>query len=72
MTPINGADQQMFADELTSTLYTNANECSSALGVSMAFSLIYPGSTGDGLEEIRDTLYYPEGSNMRLVWEDIM
>jgi len=70
MTPINGADQQMFADELTSTLYTNANECSSALGVSMAFSLIYPGSTGDGLEEIRDTLYYPEGSNMRLVWED--
>eukprot|EP00585_Thalassiosira_rotula_P023287 CAMPEP_0196224908 /NCGR_PEP_ID=MMETSP0912-20130531/49607_1 /TAXON_ID=49265 /ORGANISM="Thalassiosira rotula, Strain GSO102" /LENGTH=541 /DNA_ID=CAMNT_0041504349 /DNA_START=604 /DNA_END=2229 /DNA_ORIENTATION=- len=69
MTPINVTDHQMFADEFTSILYTNPNECSSALGVSMAFSLIYPGSTGDGLEEIRDTLYYPEGSNMRLVWE---
>lgn len=70
MIPINMADHQMFADELTSTLYTKPNECSSALGVSMAFSLIYPGSTDDGLEEIRDTLYYPEGSNVRLIWED--
>jgi serine protease inhibitor len=47
-----------FADELTSNLYTKANECSSALGVSMAFSLLYPGSTGDGKEEIRNVLGY--------------
>mmetsp|Transcript_33972 Transcript_33972/g.62491 ORF Transcript_33972/g.62491 Transcript_33972/m.62491 type:complete len:90 (-) Transcript_33972:161-430(-) len=35
-----------FADELTTILYTKENECSSSLGVSMAFSLIYPGSRG--------------------------
>ena len=64
------AAHQKFADELTSILYTNENECTSALGVSMAFSLIYPGSTGNGIDEIRDTLGYPSGSNLQLVWND--
>ena len=65
-----------FADDLTAKLYTNKNECSSALGVSMAFSLIYPGCTGDGIMQIRDTLGYPSASdtnnnnNMQLVWKD--
>ena len=59
-----------FADELTASMYTKENECSSALGVSMAFSLIYPGSTNNATDEIRDTLGYPEGSNMQLVWEN--
>jgi len=68
--PMNATEHQMFADELTGIMYANENECSSALGVSMAFSLIYPGSTGDGIEEIQDTFRYPEGSNMHLVWED--
>ena len=41
------AGHQLFADELTSNLYENDNEYTSALGVSMAFSLIYPGCVRD-------------------------
>ena len=67
---VDPTEHQKFADELTSLLYTKENECSSALGVSMAFSLIYPGSTNSATDEIRDTLGYPEGSTMQLMWED--
>jgi len=67
---IDPTDHQIFADKLTSVLYTNANECTSALGVSMAFSLIYPGCTGEAIDQLRNTLGYPQGSNARLVWED--
>ena len=70
LTPMDAAGQQIFADELTPLIYTNLNDCSSALGVSMALSLVYPGSIGDGIEQLRDTLKYPNGTNMRLVWED--
>lgn len=68
---VDPSKQQQFADNLTSVLYTNENEFSSALGVSMAFSLIWPGCTGDAIEEVRQTLGYPEdGSNLMLVWEE--
>eukprot|EP00579_Thalassiosira_antarctica_P009098 CAMPEP_0201902378 /NCGR_PEP_ID=MMETSP0902-20130614/54921_1 /ASSEMBLY_ACC=CAM_ASM_000551 /TAXON_ID=420261 /ORGANISM="Thalassiosira antarctica, Strain CCMP982" /LENGTH=1151 /DNA_ID=CAMNT_0048436377 /DNA_START=102 /DNA_END=3557 /DNA_ORIENTATION=- len=68
---INTTEHQKFADELTEILYTEDNEFSSALGVSMALSLIYPGlSTVDAIEEVRDALRYPTGSNMQLVWEE--
>ncbi|KAL7537048.1 hypothetical protein ACHAWF_005642, partial [Thalassiosira exigua] len=67
---VDRAQHRSFADELTAILYRKDNECTSALGVSMAFSLIYPGSNGNGTEEIRDTLGYPEGSNMQLVWNE--
>eukprot|EP00579_Thalassiosira_antarctica_P017117 CAMPEP_0201945886 /NCGR_PEP_ID=MMETSP0903-20130614/54133_1 /ASSEMBLY_ACC=CAM_ASM_000552 /TAXON_ID=420261 /ORGANISM="Thalassiosira antarctica, Strain CCMP982" /LENGTH=540 /DNA_ID=CAMNT_0048488967 /DNA_START=521 /DNA_END=2139 /DNA_ORIENTATION=- len=77
---INSSEHQHqgFADELTAIMFTKDNECSSALGVSMALSLIYPGctgdvidpgSTGDAIYQIRDTLGYPGGS-MQLVWEE--
>jgi len=68
---VDPSKQQQFADNLTSLIYTNENDFSSALGVSMAFSLIWPGCTGDAIDEVRQTLGYPEdGSNMRLVWEE--
>ena len=59
-----------FADSLTAKLYKDENEFSSALGVSMAFSLIYPGSNGDSTEEIRNVLGYPSGSQLQLVWNE--
>ena len=67
---VNPATHRAFADDLTSKLYKNDNECTSALGVSMAFSLIWPGCSGDAIDEVRETLGYPSGTNMRLVWED--
>eukprot|EP01083_Nonionella_stella_P288213 980844_1 len=37
----------------------------------MAFSLVYPGCTDNGITEIRDTMGYPDdGTNMQLVWAD--
>lgn len=63
------ANQQQFADSLTKILYTEPNECTSSLGVSVAFSLIYPGATFSGITEIKDTFGYPDGSNLQLVWE---
>lgn len=67
---IDPREHQNFADDLTAQLYSRANECSSALGVSMAFSLVYPGCTGDAIEEVRATLRYPAASDhLRLAWE---
>ena len=60
-----------FADALTANLYGKENECSSALGVSMAFSLIYPGSTGNSTDQIRDVMGYPNGTQLRLVWKNV-
>ena len=59
-----------FADELTAVLYTKENECSSTWGVSLAFSLIYPGSSGESTEQIRSVMGYPSGSQLQLVWNE--
>mmetsp|Transcript_19135 Transcript_19135/g.41726 ORF Transcript_19135/g.41726 Transcript_19135/m.41726 type:complete len:519 (-) Transcript_19135:193-1749(-) len=74
---VNSNTHQTFADELTTNLYTNTNECSSALGISMAFSLIYPGCTGEAIDQLRNVFGYPNDPNdsnnnniMQLVWED--
>ena len=64
------ADQQKFADELTTSLYSKPNECTSSLSVSMVFSLLYPGATNDGIAAMRNTFGYPDGSNMQLVWQE--
>jgi len=66
---VNSTAHRTFADDLAASIYENDNECSSALGVSMAFSLIYPGCTGDAPDQLRDVLGYPKTDNMRLVWE---
>ena len=66
---MNPANQQKFSDDLTKILYTEPNECTSSLGVSMAFSLVYPGATNDGITEIKNTFGYPDGSNLQLVWQ---
>lgn len=63
------ANQQKFADELTTTLYSKPNECTSSLSVSMVFSLLYPGATSDGITVMRDTFGYPDGSH-KLVWQE--
>eukprot|EP00984_Skeletonema_dohrnii_P017157 scaffold7749_cov105-Skeletonema_dohrnii-CCMP3373.AAC.1 len=52
---IDPADQQKFADELTTSLYSKPNECTSSLSVSMVFSLLYPGATNDGIAAMRNT-----------------
>jgi len=62
-------DHQSFADSLTSVLYEKPNECTSSLGLSMAFSLVYPSSTGATTVQIRDVLGYPE-SQQQLVWNE--
>lgn len=67
---MSSANQQKFADALTSSLYSKPNECSSALSVSMVFSLLYPGATNDGIIAMRDTFGYPDSTNMQLVWEN--
>mmetsp|Transcript_1167 Transcript_1167/g.2147 ORF Transcript_1167/g.2147 Transcript_1167/m.2147 type:complete len:525 (-) Transcript_1167:58-1632(-) len=64
------AKQQKFADELTTSLYSKPNECTSSLSVSMVFSLLYPGATNDGIAAMRNTFGYPDGSNMQLVWQE--
>lgn len=58
-----------FADALTKQLYQQPNECTSALGISMAFSLIYPSASGESLSEIQSVLNYPVQENHRqLLW----
>jgi len=66
-------DHEGFADRLTSKLYStgSSNECSSSLGISMAFSLIYPAAEGDSKVQIRDVLTYPSNSQSQgLIWSD--
>jgi serpin B len=64
------SSQRKFADDLTLELYTNDNECSSAFGVSMAFSLVYPSATGSSETQIRNFFGYPTPKST-LVWEEI-
>lgn len=69
---VDPTEHQAFADDLTAILHAeNANDCTSALGVSMAFSLVWPGCVGEAIGQVRDVLGYPDdSSNMRLVWEE--
>ena len=68
---------QEFADHLTTELYLmngnedNVNQCSSALGVSLAFSLIYPSAIGDAEMQIRKVFGYPTESQKTLVWDEV-
>jgi serpin B len=63
-------EQTVFADALSSELYTQENECTSSLGVSIAFSLIYPSATGQSLVEMQEVFGYPSSeTNLQLVWE---
>jgi len=67
-------EHAIFADFLTSELYSggsSSNECSSSLGVSMAFSLVYPAASGESEVQIREVLKYPSNSQSQgLIWED--
>ncbi|KAL7493413.1 hypothetical protein ACHAWT_002441 [Skeletonema menzelii] len=74
---VDSTQHRLFSDQLTSQIYSNPNEFSSALGVSMAFSLVFPGSTNDAVDEIRTVFGYfndddsSNNNNMQLVWEDV-
>eukprot|EP00984_Skeletonema_dohrnii_P003091 scaffold1036_cov135-Skeletonema_dohrnii-CCMP3373.AAC.1 len=71
---VDSIQHRSFSDQLTSQIYSNPNEFSSALGVSMAFSLVYPGSTNDAVDEISTVFGYlndDNNDNMQLVWEDV-
>jgi len=65
-------NHRLFADALTNLLYnkggTPVGDFTSALGVSMAFSMVYPSMTGDSLNQTQYVLGYPANSNNQLVW----
>ena len=66
-------DQYKFADQLTAILDNDTandnNALTSALGVSMAFSLVYPSMMGNAKNQTRAILGYPHyGSRRDLVW----
>jgi serine protease inhibitor len=52
--------QHSFADTLTANLYANENDFTSALGVSMAFGLIYPSSIAASREEMESVFGYDQ------------
>lgn len=59
----------IFADGLVAGIYDKPNECSSALGVSMCFGLVYPGASGTCAAQIQSTLQYPADSTQSsLLW----
>ena len=67
---VDSTQHRSFSDQLTSQIYSNPNEFSSSLGVSMAFSLVYPGSTNGAVDEIRSVFGYlndDASNNMQLV-----
>mmetsp|Transcript_88352 Transcript_88352/g.248888 ORF Transcript_88352/g.248888 Transcript_88352/m.248888 type:complete len:451 (+) Transcript_88352:112-1464(+) len=49
----------------------NPNACSSSLGVSMAFDLVYPGSGGSCRTQIHETFGYPNAGGDQLVWAGV-
>jgi serpin B len=68
---LEAANHREFADALTADLYANPNECSSSWGISMAFSLVYPSSTGESMDQIRSVMAYPARSQRVLVWDEV-
>lgn len=61
-------DFRLFADQLSPQLHDNTNDCTSCLGISMCFGLVYPGATGETKAEISDALHLPDTSS-ELVWQ---
>jgi len=66
------ASHRSFADSLTvrpGGLWADGepNVCSSSLGISMAFDIVYPGSSGTSQTQLRDTFGYPAVGE-QLVW----
>ena len=65
------SNQHSFAHELTKALYSHKNECTSSLGISMSFSLIYPGGDVTAQEQMQRVFGYPsDESHRRLVWNE--
>ena len=61
-------NHKVFADGLSNGLHKNDNDCTSALGISMCFGLVYPGASGVCAEQIKTTLHYPNDQTSSLVW----
>ena len=63
------SNQHGFADKFVDALYEEENECSSSLGVSMAFSLIYPSADTANQVEMQDVFGFPSTeSHRQLLW----
>ena len=60
------AAQLSFADALTFELYDRENECTSALGVSMAFDLIYPSATGQARLDLEAVFGFSSSSSEQI------
>jgi serpin B len=60
-------EQRVFADNLTANLYVKENECTSSLGVSMAFSLVYPSMVNDSKSQVEAVMGFP-GNQSELAW----
>lgn len=65
--PLPIPNHRAFAELLTAALYTNENECTSTVGVSMAFSLVYPSMTGDAKNQTGEVFGFPD-NNALLAW----
>jgi serpin B len=71
-TPLLISDShRVFADALVADMYANENECTSSWGISIAFSLVYPSSTGDSMDQTRSVMGYPTGSQEMLAWDEV-
>ena len=63
-------DHRNFADNLVAELYQSENECTSTLGISMAFSLIYPAGDELNQNQMQSVLGYPVSeTTQQLVWD---
>jgi len=63
-------NHKTFADGISKGLHKNDNDCTSSLGISMCFGLVYPGASGDCAQQITTTLHYPTSTSSSLVWGD--
>ena len=62
-------NQHEFADKLVDALYEEVNACSSSLGTSMAFSLLYPSADITNQVEMQAVFGYPSSQTHRqLLW----
>eukprot|EP00567_Pseudictyota_dubia_P018299 CAMPEP_0197434022 /NCGR_PEP_ID=MMETSP1175-20131217/1809_1 /TAXON_ID=1003142 /ORGANISM="Triceratium dubium, Strain CCMP147" /LENGTH=533 /DNA_ID=CAMNT_0042962591 /DNA_START=71 /DNA_END=1672 /DNA_ORIENTATION=+ len=68
---VMATEQRRFSDQLVPLLHQqdSNNDCTSSLGVSMMFDLIYPGASGDTASQMCDTLGFPCASS-GLVWNE--
>mmetsp|Transcript_16357 Transcript_16357/g.24754 ORF Transcript_16357/g.24754 Transcript_16357/m.24754 type:complete len:465 (-) Transcript_16357:168-1562(-) len=61
--------QHEFADQITPALYGKENDCSSALGISMAMSLLYPSMIETNQNQLKHVFGYDKETSNELQWD---